>query len=391
MIEFDPTMEKRARMKVVGVGGSGGNAVNRMIESNLTGVEFIAMNTDAQDLENSNAEKKIQLGANLTNGLGAGAKIQIGRDAAEETKEIISDTLSNTDMVFIAAGMGGGTGSGAGPVVAEVARSMGALTVGIVTKPFNCEGKQRMNRALEGIEELKKHVDTLIVIPNQRLMSIVDESTTFKGALRSADEILYQGTKGISDLISVHGIINLDFADVRTVMSEMGDAIMGTGVASGDNRAMEAAQRAIASPLLEDASIEGALGVLVNITGSDNMTLMEIEKATTLISEAAGENANIVFGAVEDEHAGDEICVTVIATGLNRVEKPAMMESARVNVVDEQHNGSAQRPAFQRREQPHNIEPERPANVMSEIPPVEVSAGSIDDLEVPTFLRKQMS
>jgi cell division protein FtsZ len=381
-------------MKVVGVGGSGGNAVNRMIDAKLTGVEFIAMNTDAQDLEASLAQKKVQLGAHLTNGLGAGANLEVGKKAAEETRDVIADCLSHTDMVFITAGMGGGTGTGAAPIIAEIARDMGVLTVAIISKPFAFEGKKRMERALAGLAELKDKVDTMIMIPNQRLLSIVDDKTTLKAAFRMADEILYQATKGISDLISIHGIINLDFADVRTVMSAMGDALMGTGIASGPDRAVEAAKKAISSPLLEDVSIGGAQGVLINVTGGADMTLMEVEKATSLISEAAGDDANIIFGAVEDATLNDEIHVTVIATGLNS-NKPKQAVKTVVSagrVLDTERKSMSNpfvnqgerktvfsRPAFLRK----NEEQGAAGQPQAEAAPV------AEDMETPTFMRKQ--
>ncbi|MFQ6113991.1 MAG: cell division protein FtsZ [bacterium] len=315
---FDESNTPTAKMKVVGVGGAGGNAINRMIEARLNGVEFVSINTDVQALETCKATCRIQIGRSLTKGLGAGANPEIGRKAIEEDRESVFDALQDSDMIFVTAGMGGGTGTGAAPIVSEIAKDLGALTVGIVTKPFLFEGPKRMRRAEEGIFELKDRVDTLIVIPNQRLLSVVSKETPLNSAFKIADEVLLQATKGISDLIAIPGLINLDFADVRTVMSEMGDALMGSGVASGEHRATEAAQLAIASPLLEDVSIQGALGVLVNVTGGEGMTLHEVNDATSVIFEAAGSDANIIFGAVIDKHMEQEMRVTVIATGFRR-------------------------------------------------------------------------
>ena len=317
LFEFDTLADQKARIKVIGVGGAGGNAVNRMISSGLGGVEFIAINTDAQDLENNKAETKIQIGKNLTKGLGAGAKTDIGRAAMETEKEAVASIIEESDMVFVTSGMGGGTGTGASPIIAQIAREFDALTVGIVTRPFHFEGPKRMNRAQSGIEELQKNCDTLIVIPNQKLLTIVDKTTTIIEAFRLADSILFQATRGISDLINVHGLINLDYADVDTIMRNMGDAIMGTGVARGEERAVLAAQQSIASPLLDDVNISGAQGVLVNITGGDDLTLMEVDDATSIIFEEAGSDANIIFGAVIDPSLNDEIHVTVIATGFS--------------------------------------------------------------------------
>ena len=317
LFEFDSLSEQKAKLKVVGVGGAGGNAVTRMITSGMKGVDFIAINTDAQDLDNNPSEQKVQIGKNLTKGLGAGANSNVGREAVEADKEAITSLLEGADMVFITAGMGGGTGTGAAPVISQVSRELGILTVGIVTLPFSFEGPKRMKRALDGMAEMKKACDTLIAIPNQKLMTIVDKNTTLPEAFQMADTILHQAAKGISDLINVQGVINLDFADVETIMKNMGEAIMGTGTASGQERAVLAAQQAISSPLLDDASIKGAQGVLVNITGGDNLTLMEANEATSIIFEEAGASANIIFGAVIDPKLEDEIRVTVIATGFN--------------------------------------------------------------------------
>jgi len=312
-----------ARIKVVGVGGGGGNAVNTMIASGLPGVEFIAANTDLQALGASLASTKMQLGAQLTKGLGAGANPEIGRHAALEDSELIREHLTGTDMVFITAGMGGGTGTGGAPVVAQIAKELGALTVAVVTKPFQFEGKKRMRQAEDGMRQLKEAVDTLIAIPNQRLLAVAGRNTSLLETFKKADDILLQAVRGISDLITVHGLINLDFADVRTIMAEMGMAMMGAGSASGENRAAEAAQKAIASPLLEDISIHGAKGVLINITGSHDLSLYEVNEAATLIQEEAHEDANIIFGAVIDERMGDELRITVIATGFDNAQRDA--------------------------------------------------------------------
>lgn len=316
MIEFDLENEQFAQIKVIGVGGGGSNAVNRMIAAGLRGVEFIAVNTDAQALYLSNAECKLQIGEKLTKGLGAGANPEIGYQAAEESKEQIKEVLKGADMVFVTAGMGGGTGTGAASVIASVARELGALTVGVVTKPFTFEGRRRMSAAEKGIANLKETVDTLIVIPNDRLLQVVEKRTPILEAFRIADDVLRQGVQGISDLIAVPGLINLDFADVKTIMKETGSALMGIGVASGDNRAAEAAKAAISSPLLE-TSIEGARGVLLNITGGNNLGLYEVNEAAEIVAEAADPDANIIFGAVIDESLQDEVRITVIATGFD--------------------------------------------------------------------------
>ncbi len=315
MFEIVEQQNLKARIKVIGIGGGGGNAVNTMIGSKFTGVDFIVANTDAQSLEASRALVKIQLGETVTKGLGAGANPEIGRRAAQENEEIIKEFLAGSDMIFITAGMGGGTGTGGAPVVARLAREAGALTVGVVTKPFLFEGKKRMRQAEEGIEQLKRNVDTLIVIPNQRLLSIAAKTTTMLEAFHRADDVLLQAVRGISDLIITPGLINLDFADIRTVMAEMGLALMGAASAAGENRAIEAAQKAISSPLLEDISIQGARGVLINITGGPDLCLHEVNEAASMIQEEAHEEANIIFGSVIDDTMTDEIRITVIATG----------------------------------------------------------------------------
>ncbi|HEX3031883.1 MAG TPA: cell division protein FtsZ [Bacillota bacterium] len=316
MLDFDLDLEHFANIKVIGVGGGGNNAVNRMIDAGLKGVEFIAVNTDAQALFLSRASNKIQIGAKLTKGLGAGANPDIGEKAAEESRDELVQALRGADMVFVTAGMGGGTGTGAAPIVAEVAKELGALTVGVVTKPFAFEGKRRHNQADRGIGNLKSRVDTLITIPNDRLLQVIDKNTSIVDAFRIADDVLRQGVQGISDLIAVPGLINLDFADVKTIMFETGSALMGIGTAGGENRAAEAARLAISSPLLE-TSIEGARGVLLNITGGVNLGLFEVNEAAEIISQAADPEANIIFGAVIDESLGDEVRVTVIATGFD--------------------------------------------------------------------------
>ena len=317
-IELIETEILGAKIKVIGVGGGGGNAVNTMMESDLSGVEFMTANTDAQALKANLCKNKIQLGETLTKGLGAGANPAIAREAALQDTQMISDQLDGADMVFITCGLGGGTGTGAGPVIAQIAKSLGILTVGVVTKPFVFEGKRRRRLAEEGLVEMRQHVDTLITIPNQRLLTLANQEMTLLDAFGKVDEVLMSAVKGISDLINVHGMVNVDFADVRTVMGEMGMALMGTGEARGDNRAVIAAENAIASPLLEDISIEGATGILINITGTSSLTLYEVNAAATLIQEAAHEEANIIFGSVIDDSLGDKIRVTVIATGFNR-------------------------------------------------------------------------
>lgn len=320
-LEFENSADQMAMIKVIGVGGGGGNALNTMIQSGLRGVEFVAANTDAQALQHNMASTKIQLGAEVTRGLGCGANPDRGRASALEARERLREILEGADMVFVTAGMGGGTGTGAAPIIAEVAREIGALTVGVVTKPFLFEGKVRSKHSDRGIDDLHQVVDTLITIPNQRLLALAGKNTAIQDAFTLADDVLLNAVRGISDLITIHGLINLDFADVRTVMNEAGVAMMGTGVGHGDSRAVDAAQSAISSPLLEDLSIEGARGVLINITGSSSMTLFEVNEASTLVQEAAHEDANIIFGAVIDENMDeDEVRVTVIATGLEGIE-----------------------------------------------------------------------
>lgn len=332
MIEIIPDLKNNARMKVIGIGGAGGNAVNRMISVGLSGVEFIAVNTDVQVLERNLAPIKLQIGSGLTKGLGAGANPEVGEKAALESKEHVTDVLKDTDMLFITCGMGGGTGTGAAPVIAEVARELGILTVAVVTKPFKFEGKRRMQVAEEGIKKLKEFVDTLIVIPNQRLLTIIEKNTSILEAFQMADDILRQGVQGISDLINVPGLINLDFADVRTIMAGMGHALMGIGVASGEDRAITAAKMAISSPLLEDVTINGAKGVLVNVTGNSDISMHEINDALTIIEEAADDDANIIFGSVIDPTMDKEIKITIIATGFPENAKKALEEERLINL-----------------------------------------------------------
>src|SRR4030067_832837 len=354
MIEFDENKNLAAKVKIIGIGGGGNNALNTMIPYQLSGVDFIAANTDGQALAANMAPMKLQLGSNLTKGLGAGANPEIGRKAALEDVDKIRDVLTGADMVFITAGLGGGTGTGGAPVIAEAAREVGALTVAIVTKPFHFEGKKRMKQAEEGLANLRMTADALITIPNQRLLSISGKSMTLIEAFKKADEVLLHAAKGISDIIVGHGIINLDFADVRTVMSETGMALMGTGIASGENRAVEAAQRAISSPLLEDITIEGARGLLINITGGENMTLSEINEATTLIQKEAHEDANIIWGMVIDQAMKEEVRVTVIATGFGKAEEKSTSRFKKVAPIPFNREPVKDIPAFSFSIKEHN-------------------------------------
>ncbi len=328
MFEFEENLDQNAKIKVIGVGGGGSNAVNTMIRSKLDGVEFIAANTDIQALRSSNAQVKVQIGRELTRGLGAGANPEVGKNAAMEDQAFLAEVLDGSDMVFITGGMGGGTGTGAAPVIAKVAKEMGALTVGVVTKPFAFEGKKRSRQAELGIEALKENVDTLIVIPNEKLLQVAGKDTPMIDTFKMADEILLQAVKGISDLITIPGLINLDFADVKTIMGEMGMALMGTGMARGENRAIESAQKAISSPLLENVSINGATGIIINITGPSNMTLFEVNESSKLIQQEAHEDANIIFGAVIDDKLKEDIRVTVIATGFAKSAKKGVFAPA---------------------------------------------------------------
>ena len=348
VLELEVDNPDFAVIKVLGIGGGGNNAVNRMVEANVRGVEFIAANTDAQALSSNKADHKLQMGRDMTKGLGAGADPSIGRKAAEESREEIESLLDGADMVFITAGMGGGTGTGASPVIAEIARSVGALTVGVVTKPFTFEGRRRQIQAEEGIELLKEAIDTLITIPNDRLLKVVEKKTSIVDAFSIADDVLRQGVQGISDLIAVPGLINLDFADVRAIMMGTGTALMGIGSASGDNRSAEAARNAISSPLLE-ASIEGAKGVLLNITGDTSMGLLEVNEAAELIREVAEDEAHIIFGAAIDENLEDELRVTVIATGFGKVRRSEDRDFDELTIKPFAEEDDLDIPAFLRR------------------------------------------
>lgn len=389
MFEFDETIEQSAVIKVIGVGGGGGNAVNTMLASGMSKVEFIVANTDAQALRSSKAPVKVQLGGQLTKGLGAGANPNVGREAALEDREKLAEMLKGADMVFIAAGMGGGTGTGAAPVIAEVARENGALTVGIVTKPFSREGKQRMTKADEGVKALKQHVDSLIIIPNDRLISIAPRSLGILDAFKPADDVLRQAVQGISDLITTSGFINVDFADVKAIMSERGMAMMGIGLANGDNRANEAAIKAISSPLLEDIDVSGARGVLVNITGSSSMTMDDFDAVNKTIHEKVHEDANIIIGVVIDETMGDTIKVTAIVTGFGDrfgvAEQPKPVIPGVAPLSKQGTVVSIDTPTFIRDRQKTENPAVRPTRHVGSI--------SIDDedaYDIPTFLRKSV-
>lgn len=336
VFELDMDVDQFAKIKVVGVGGGGNNAVNRMIESGLKGVDFIAVNTDAQALLNAKAQNRIQIGEKLTRGLGAGAKPEIGEKAAEESREELLGALRGADMIFVTAGMGGGTGTGAAPIVAECAREIGALTVGVVTKPFAFEGRKRFKQAEAGTVNLKANVDTLITIPNDRLLDVVDKKTSMMDAFRIADDVLRQGVQGISDLIAIPGLINLDFADVKSVMNNAGSALMGIGEATGENAAVDAARAAVNSPLLE-TSIQGARGVLLNITGGSELSLFQVNEASAIISEAAHEDANIIFGAAIDENMNESVRVTVIATGFDDSTVTVEVDGKKMDVSTDTH------------------------------------------------------
>ena len=381
--DFADQKPQIAKIRVVGVGGAGGNAINRMIEDQLVGVDFIAINTDMQALDKNAAPCRLQIGRNLTRGLGAGGNPEIGRKAIEENKDTVIEALSETDMVFITCGMGGGTGTGAAPVVAEIARDYGSLTVAIVTTPFMFEGARRREKAEQGIKELKDCVDTLIVVPNQKLLSLVPKNTPLEQAFRKADEILLHATKGISDVINVPGLINLDFADVKAIMSNMGDAIMGSAIASGDVKAKEAAEQAITSPLIDDVSIMGALGVLVNITGGSGLSLDDINEATSVVYNAAGSDANIIFGAVIDQSMNGDVRVTVIATGFDRNGMRSSLYTDKQLKVPHSNSSSlsGEGSPF------HKIEQEM-VELFGNDGGLDVT--SKDDLNIPTFIRKQM-
>ncbi|THF75587.1 cell division protein FtsZ [Cohnella fermenti] len=380
MLEFDLEMEPLAKIKVIGVGGGGSNAVNRMIENGVKGVEFITVNTDAQALHLTKSEQKLQIGDKLTRGLGAGANPEVGKKAAEESREGIMNSLRGSDMVFVTAGMGGGTGTGAAPVIAELAKECGALTVGVVTRPFTFEGRKRSTQADQGIEALKEKVDTLIVIPNDRLLEIVDKKTPMMEAFREADNVLKQAVQGISDLIAVPGLINLDFADVKTIMTERGSALMGIGVASGENRAMEAAKKAIMSPLLE-TSIEGARGIIMNITGGSNLSLFEVNEAAEIVISASDPEVNMIFGASIDDSLKDEIKVTVIATGFEHRPSP----SARRGFAAPSQQQAPQHHSSSAAQESHDS---RSAGNSSLRPFGSNNAGS-DQLDIPAFLRNR--
>jgi len=376
-VDFSDELRSGAKIKVIGVGGGGGNAVNRMIAADLKGVDFLTANTDAQALQTSRAPLKIQLGSKLTKGLGSGGNPEVGRRAALEDTEKIIEALEGADMVFVTTGLGGGTGTGGAPIVASLARELGALTVAVVTKPFAFEGRRRMMQAEQGLAELSQAVDTVICIPNERLMQYVDKGTSFFEAFRIADDILRQGVQGISDIITITGIINRDFADIKAIMEGMGYAVMGTAVATGENRAVEATNRAIASPLLEDATINGANGILLNITGSSKLTLYEVHEASSIVQKAAAENANIIFGAVHDEAMGNAVKVTVIATGI---------KSERMGVKPL----PALSPAVRSAQQSVKNMLAKKEKLPVETPPVRVTADiPEDDLDVPAFIRRR--
>lgn len=378
MLDFETNIDGLASIKVIGVGGGGNNAVNRMIENEVQGVEYIAVNTDAQALNLSKAEVKMQIGEKLTRGLGAGANPEVGKKAAEESKEQIEEALKGADMVFVTAGMGGGTGTGAAPVIAQIAKDLGALTVGVVTRPFTFEGRKRQLQVAGGITAMKEAVDTLIVIPNDRILEIVDKNTPMLEAFREADNVLRQGVQGISDLIATPGLINLDFADVKTIMSNKGSALMGIGIATGESRAAEAAKKAISSPLLE-AAIDGAQGVLMNITGGTNLSLYEVQEAADIVASASDPDVNMIFGSVINENLKDEIVVTVIATGF---------------IEQEKDDSKPQRPTLNQglKSQSQNAakrEPKREETQHQNTVNRHTSQPADDALDIPTFLRNR--
>jgi cell division protein FtsZ len=402
VFELDEPSAQNAQMKVVGVGGGGGNAVNRMIEEALVGVQFISVNTDSQALQNSRSDLKVQIGKKLTRGLGAGARPEIGRQAIEENRDEVLEHLKGADLVFVTCGMGGGTGTGAAPIIAQMAKDIGALTVGIVTKPFLFEGRKRMKQAEMGITELRRNVDTMIVVPNERLLAVVGKGIPFQDALKKADEVLLNATRGIASLITSSGIINVDFADVRTVMQNGGAALMGTGIGRGENRALEAAQQAIASPLLDNVSINGASGVLINIVGGGDLTLGETTQISEIIHDAVGDDAQIIFGAGSDPKLKDEVRVTVIATGFDRaVTGEPIVDRANPQVL----------PFTPRRPAGPTAPPASPAAPPPVAPPTgtprpapapqqpfvrpapsgrPAPSPDVSDMEIPTFIRRQM-
>lgn len=382
MLEFDTNMDKLATIKVIGVGGGGNNAVNRMIEHGVEGVEFIAVNTDSQALDLSKAEVKLQIGEKLTRGLGAGANPEVGKKAAEESKEQIEEVLQGADMIFVTAGMGGGTGTGAAPTIAQIAKDLGALTVGVVTRPFTFEGRRRATQAISGIDTLKSCVDTLIVIPNDRLLEIVDKNTPMLEAFREADNVLRQGVQGISDLIAKPGLINVDFADVKTIMFDKGSALMGIGIATGENRATEAAKKAISSPLLE-TSIDGAHGILMNITGGANLSLYEVQESADLVTSAADKEVNVIFGSVINESLKDEIIVTVIATGFDENQNADHKPKSRSMSSNKQHAATTFNDDIPYRETRNT------RNYTENQQPPKQQQPEEDTLDIPAFLRNR--
>ncbi len=396
VFELEEQPAQNARMKVVGVGGGGGNAVNRMIEEQLTGVQFISVNTDAQALSSSRSDVKVQIGKKLTRGLGAGARPEVGRQAIEENRDEVLEHLQGADLVFVTCGMGGGTGTGAAPIIAQIAKDIGALTVGIVTKPFLFEGRKRMKQAEMGITELRRNVDTMIVVPNERLLAVVGKGIPFQDALKKADEVLLNATRGIASLITSAGIINVDFADVRTVMQNGGAALMGTGIGSGENRALEAAQQAISSPLLDNVSINGASGVLINILGGDDLTLGEATQISEIIHEAVGDEAQIIFGAGGDPNLTGEVRVTVIATGFDRAVtgEPVVERGTSPQVLPFRRGGAGSTATPQPSATPAPSQASQPQQpfVRQTPPPASrpAAAPDVTDLEIPTFIRRQM-
>ena len=401
IFELEESAAQNAKMKVVGVGGGGGNAVNRMINEQLAGVDFISVNTDAQALLGSDAKTKIQIGRKLTRGLGAGARPEVGRQAIEESRDEMAKAVAGADLVFVTCGMGGGTGTGAAPEICAIAKEQGALTVGIVTKPFLFEGRKRMRQADQGIAEMRKHVDTMIVVPNERLLAVVGKGIPFQDALKKADEVLLHATQGISSLISVTGLVNVDFADVRTVMQNGGSALMGTGFGRGENRAMEAAQQAISSPLLDNISVSGAEGVLINITGGADLTLGEVHQINEIIHDAVGGDAEIIFGAVHEPGMQGEIRVTVIATGFDKDVQPGLVTPAHDMASTPATRGAPVLPFPSRASRvagQAGLPPVRPAADIprtprpSVQPPAQTGGASQDlsDMEIPTFIRRQM-
>jgi len=402
VFELEENVAQGAKMKVIGVGGGGGNAVNRMIDEHLSGVEFISVNTDAQALLNNKADKKLQIGKKLTRGLGAGARPEIGRQAIEENRDEMERLLAGADLVFVTCGMGGGTGTGAAPIIAALAKEGGILTVGIVTKPFLFEGKKRMRQAEMGINEMRKHVDTMIVVPNERLLAVAGKGLPFAESLKKADEVLLNATRGISEVITRPGLVNVDYADVRTVMQNGGSALMGTGVGRGESRAMEAAQQAISSPLLDNISVAGATGVLLNITGGNDLTLGEVTQISEIIHDAVGDEAELIFGAVLEPSMQGEIRVTVIATGFDKQmqlaappgrQQPGVIQFPQRQSGSQRVSGVQQPPAAAAGgggagSGPAVMGPRRPSAAGLQPPPTPSDA--LPDMEIPTFIRRQM-